>query len=214
MKDLKKIITCLIILGAFMSMTTANAQIVASSTSVSTLVKNDGMISSNASAVSSPYSISKDTVPSFYDYVVSYSSESKIGAFSMGSTVGKYGYIDLGCSFGFGDISYTDFRFGLGVSKRYIFDSGFMIVGKLYPYISYETYRVTELNEKGKEENKDKSKVSYGAAGCLAAGIKCWTTKKGNNAYLTIGYYVNAAEFETKDLIKLGSWQFGFSVGI
>ena len=87
---------------------------------------------------------------------------------------------------------------GLGLSKRYQIGDNLLIQGKIGPYAGYGS-----INEK--------DKFIYGANGSISAGVKLWDTKKGNSTFITVGYYIDAYEFETTDMFKNGSWAIGFT---
>lgn len=103
-------------------------------------------------------------------------------------------------------------RLGIGFAPRYA--AGPVVMGfHLYPYVSLLGYDEFEgLNKYDKATYKNKTKVSYGAAVDIMAGIKLWTTAKGTRGYLTGSYEVAAPEFKTKNAFKNGLWGVGISI--
>ena len=101
--------------------------------------------------------------------------------------------------------------FGIGLSPRYA-TGPFLMGFHLYPYVSFVGYDEAQLNDKNKVTYKNKTKVSYGAALDLMAGIKLWTTQKGTCVFLTGSYEVGAPEFKTEGAFKNGLWGIGITV--
>lgn len=102
---------------------------------------------------------------------------------------------------------------GFGLSPKYAY--GPILVGiHLYPYVNlYSKYEQTGTYEKtGKPKFEDKTKVGYGGALDLMAGLQLFTTKKGAKIYLTGSYHVDAFEFKTEGAFKNGMWGFGITV--
>lgn len=150
------------------------------------------------------------------DIGISYNSDSKVGGISFGSDLGKNGYMKYGFNAGFGDIDLYSGTFGIGLKKRYVMNDAFLIQGMIYPYIGYgsTSYKVLDsYSNYGTPiyETKTDNDFLYGAAANLSLGIKLWNTKKGNSTFLTVGYYISAPEFETKNMFDSGSWGIGFT---
>lgn len=101
---------------------------------------------------------------------------------------------------------------GIGFSPKYA--AGPIVLGfHLYPYASLSSFdEVDGYNKKGDLTYKNKTKVSYGAAIDLMAGLKLWTTQKGTGVYLTGSYEVAAPEFKTKNSFKNGMWGIGITL--
>lgn len=145
------------------------------------------------------------------DINVSYSSDAKIAGVSWLSDVSDYMYMGLGISADIDGFDTMSMNFGIGIGKRYLIGSSFLVQGKIGPYAGWSSYKEYEFNDNGKSVEKDKNKFNYGADANIAVGIKLWDTKKGNSTFLTVGYYLNSNEFDTKDLFKNGSWGIGFT---
>lgn len=119
-------------------------------------------------------------------------------------------------SMGFGDLSSYSITLGFGLKKRVVINDFLLVQGKIGPYIGYWGYEVEEFdkldrNGNPKYEKKNKWEITYGANASVSVGIKLWDTKKGNTTFLTVGYYISAPEFETKNMIDNGSWGLGFT---
>lgn len=104
------------------------------------------------------------------------------------------------------DITYGSCVFGYGAKQRFVYDA-FLLQVKVFPYIGL---LMTDYYE-GKDSKSDYD-FTYGAAGNVSVGLKAWTTSKGNDAFITIGYYIEAPEFKTKNMVKNGSWLFGLTL--
>lgn len=194
---MKKII--LTAVAAMALFATANAQTVISN-------NYDSPISSANPQTSNENSFVKGT-----DINVSYNSDSKIAGISWLTDVSDCVYMGLGAAADIDGFDTMSMNFGLGLGKRYLIGSSFLVQGKIGPYAGWTSYTVQEFNDKGKTVEKDKNKFNYGADASIAAGIKLWDTKKGNSTFITVGYYLNSNEFDTKDLFKNGSWGIGFT---
>lgn len=149
------------------------------------------------------------------DINVSYCSDTKFGSLSFMMDAGKSVYwgLDFGADIDGFDSYGTNFL--LGVGKRYLFSDMFLLQGKIGLFAGYSSYEATKISHDNhgntKETTESKSKFNYGANGNIALGIKLWDTKKGNSTFITVGYYITASEFETKDMFKNGSWGIGFT---
>ena len=101
---------------------------------------------------------------------------------------------------------------GFGLSPKYAF--GPILLGiHLYPYVNmYSFDEQTGFYEKtGNPKFENKTKVGYGGALDLMAGLHLFTTKKGTKIYLTGSYHVDAFEFKTEGAFKNGIWGFGIT---
>lgn len=127
---------------------------------------------------------------SITDYAVDLNFDSKIYGFSVGGD-------NVNFQMAFGEDIYSA-TLGFGFGGTHI-GNGYLIKGRLYPYAGYGSYG-------------DDSEFLYGAAANISLGVKVWTTKKGNSAYLTFGYQVIAPEFETSNMFDNGSWGVGLSI--
>ncbi len=127
---------------------------------------------------------------SITDYAVDLNFDSKIYGFSVGGD-------NVNFQMAFGEDIYSA-TLGIGFGGTHI-GNGYLIKGRLYPYAGYGSYG-------------DDSEFLYGAAANISLGVKVWTTKKGNSAYLTFGYQVIAPEFETSNMFDNGSWGVGLSI--
>lgn len=96
--------------------------------------------------------------------------------------------------------------FGYGAKQRFVYDA-FLFQIKAFPYIGLS---MTDYYE-GKESKSDYD-FTYGAAGNVSVGLKAWTTSKGNDAFITLGYYIEAPKFKTEKMMKNGSWLFGLTI--
>lgn len=155
---------------------------------------------------------SEGDVTSYSDLNVSYSSKNKNLSINMGSgSANSLLYWKMGYSYCFGDYSAYSGILGVGIHKRAIINDNFIFQGILYPYIGYQSYEVYKVNSKGNSSKEFKNEFTYGAAGNIAAGVKLWTTKKGTKAFLTVGYYILAPEFETEGMFDNGEWALGLT---
>lgn len=101
---------------------------------------------------------------------------------------------------------------GIGLSPKYTI--GPILIGAhLYPYVNlYSQYEIKGYYEKtGNPKGEDKTKVGYGGALDLMAGLKLFTTSGGTIIYLTGSYHVDAFEFKTKGAFKNGLWGIGLT---
>ena len=132
----------------------------------------------------------------------------------FGADSGKYGYLYLGGGFSSynGDSGYYDDMstgstiLGYGAKQRFRYGA-FLLQIIVFPYAGFAWMDYHE----GKE-NKTDYDFAYGAAGNISVGLKAWNTSKGNETFITIGYYVDAPEFKTQDMFKNGSWMFGLTI--
>lgn len=58
---------------------------------------------------------------------------------------------------------------------------------------------------------ESKEEFTYGLSASIGIGVKVWTTKKGNSAFLTFGYQISAPEFETSKMFDNGKFRAGIS---
>lgn len=133
------------------------------------------------------------------DYYVGWNGNSEILSLNLGGDPGKYGYFTFGMNYGFGDFSVYEGYIGFGLQKRYFIDNTFLIQAKLFPYIGYGSY----------EEESD---FLWGAIAQFDLGLKLFTTKKGNDCYVTVGYMISAPELETEGMFDNGSWRLGLTM--
>lgn len=180
----------------------ANAQVV--STDYNSVITDENPVEAK----------SEGDVTSYSDINASYSSKTKTLSWNIGQgAANSLLYWKLGFSYCFDDLSSYCGIFGLGIHKRAILNDLFIVQGVLYPYAGMQSYATYEYNSStGNASKKNKDKFTYGAAANIAAGIKLWTTKKGTRGFLTIGYYVNAFEFETEGMFDNGEWALGITL--
>jgi hypothetical protein len=138
------------------------------------------------------------------DYFVGWSDEAEVFSFRVGSqNSGSLGYFTLGMDFGFGDVSLYNYYLGYGIKKRYYMNDAFLIQAAVWPYAGLSSVTV---------DNESEYDFLYGISAQIEAGIKIFTTKKGNDFYLTIGYDMAAPEFETENVVENGTWQLGVTM--
>lgn len=103
---------------------------------------------------------------------------------------------------------------GLGLAPKYA--TGPLLVGvSLYPYVNlYNKTQYKGDSKYGVPMFEDKTKVGYGGALDITAGLKVYTTKKGHDIYVTGSYHVDAFEFKTDGAFKNGLWGVGISTTI
>ena len=127
------------------------------------------------------------------DYSVELDFDSKIYGIGIGSD-----NFSFGMSFGDG---YSGGILGGGFGDTYVKDN-FLLKGRLHPYLGI--FR-TDYGGESKEE------FTYGLSASIGIGVKVWTTKKGNSAFLTFGYQISAPEFETSKMFDNGKFGVGIS---
>lgn len=127
------------------------------------------------------------------DYSVELDFDSKIYGIGIGSD-----HYSFGMSFGDG---YCSNILGVGFGDTYVKDN-FLLKGRLHPYLGL---LITDYGGESKEE------FTYGLSASIGIGVKVWTTKKGNSAFLTFGYQVSAPEFETSKMFDNGKFGVGIS---
>lgn len=127
------------------------------------------------------------------DYSVELDFDSKIYGIGIGSD-----HYSFGMSFGDG---YYSGILGVGFGDTYVKDN-FLLKGRLHPYLGLLS---TDYGGESKEE------FTYGLSASIGIGVKVWTTKKGNSAFLTFGYQVSAPEFETSKMFDNGKFGVGIS---
>lgn len=165
-----------------------------------------------ATADESKKSETAKSYTSVSDYYVGWSDKSEIFSFNFGGSFDKYSDFTLGFNFGFGDFSVYECYFGFGLQKRYFIDNAFLIQAKLYPYVGYGSYEYETVNSKGKKITEDESEFLWGAMAQFDLGLKIFTTKKGNDCYVTVGYMICAPELETDGMFDNGSWRLGLTM--
>lgn len=144
---------------------------------------------------------SNDNANSFVkgtDLNVSYSSDAKLLGLTFASDIDDITYMGLSFSADIDGFDTYSSIFNLGLSKRYQIGESLLIQGKIGPYIGYGSVF-------------EEDKFYYGANGSISAGVKLWDTKKGNSTFITVGYYLDAYEFDTTDMFKNGCWGIGFT---
>lgn len=104
------------------------------------------------------------------------------------------------------NMTFVNVMFGYGAKQRFVYDA-FLFQIKAFPYIGL---LMTDYYKE--KESKSDYDFAYGAAGNVSVGLKAWTTSKGNDAFITLGYYVEAPKFKTKNMMKNGSWLFGLTI--
>lgn len=116
-----------------------------------------------------------------------------------------YQFVSHGTSNGF---------LGLGLAPKYA--TGPLLVGvSLYPYVNlYNKYQYKGDSKYGVPMFDEKTKIGYGGALDITAGLKVYTTKKGHDIYVTGSYHVDAFEFKTDGAFKNGLWGVGISTTI
>lgn len=170
------------------------------------------VISIDFNTTTTETSTSTDKDVSYTDYNASFSSESKTIGLRLG-----YGsessplYFTYSMALGYGDYSSYSTTVGVGVHQHYI-SNKFIIMGRIFPYLGYLSYKTPEVNDKGKVTKKDKDKFTYGAMANASIGYQLWTTKKDTRGFITVGYVISAPEFETEDMFKNGEWTLGVTV--
>ena len=177
------------------------------STPITNNIQNKEMESKDTSeTIKNNYNTSDYIKGNDYSINLSFNDPFELGL-GIGFDTGKYGYGYLGGNLAIFDnyeiSSISNFAIGFGGKQRFRTDA-FILTIKAFPYIGL-------LSTNYKEDKTDYD-FTYGATANISAGIKMWTTSKGNDAFITIGYCINAPEFETKDLLKNGLWQFGLTL--
>lgn len=135
------------------------------------------------------------------DHFVGWSDETEVFSYRMGGQ-GSLGYLTSGMDFGFGDVSLVNGYLGYGIKKRFYMNDVFLIQAAVWPYAGFSMITVDD-------ESESEYDFLYGISAQIEAGIKIFTTKKGNDLYLTIGYNITAPEFETENVVENGTWQIG-----
>lgn len=164
-------------------------------------MKAQNVITNNYDSPISSVNETKDNSNSFVkgtDFMASYSSKTKILGLTFNNDFNKYLYMGLSVNADIDGFDIYATFFNLGLSKRYQIGNNLLVQGKIGPYIGYGSVY-------------EDDKFYYGANGSVSFGVKLWDTKKGNSTFITLGYYIDAYEFETTDLIKNGSWGIGFT---
>lgn len=146
------------------------------------------------------------------DVFLSYSPDAKLYGIGFSQDINKYfmGYFDMvsNLKFGKNDSSTMLGTIGVGIKQRYCFNDMLMLNIKMFPYVGISGYDY--INEKRKEDFK--TELTYGARAEASIGFKLFTNKNGNDVYLTLGYMIGAAEFETADMFKTGMIKLGYSI--
>lgn len=147
----------------------------------------------------------------FMDFL--YQSESKVYGLNFGTDIGKYLLATMmfnsNLKFGSQDISTSSVVIGVGAKQRFVFNDMFLLQIEIYPYIGLSYYGQQKIV--GVMEAEDKTEFEYGAIGDIGAGLKLWTTPKGNSTFLTVGYMVSAGRFKTEGMFKYGSLKIGIT---
>lgn len=146
------------------------------------------------------------------DVFLAYAPDAKMYGIGFSQDINKYFvfHFDIvsNLKFGKNDLCNELGILGAGIKQRYCFNDMLMLCVKMYPYVGIGGY--DEFNEKGKKDFK--TEFTYGARAEASIGFKLFTNKKGNDAYLNIGYMIGAAEFETTDMFKTGMITLGYSI--
>ena len=161
--------------------------------------------SGNTPQTDSDKTVTTAATESYSDYHVGWSDKAEILSFRFGGGPKNGGYFTMGYDWGFGDISIFDLYIGYGLHKRVFFGDSFLIQGKIWPYLGFSM-----ISYEGETESE--YDFIYGASAQLEAGLKMYTTKKGNDLYLTVGYDITAPEFDTDGMIDNGTWQLGVTM--
>lgn len=148
------------------------------------------------------------------DVFLGYSPDAKIYGIGWNQDINKYFvfHFDICSNFKFKKEDYASTLgiIGAGVHQRYLFNDLLMIGANLYPYIGLSNADELDLtNPNGK---RNKTKFTYGARASLLVGFKLFTNKNGNDAFLSMGYTIGAAEFETDGIFKGGMITLGYSI--
>lgn len=164
----------------------------------------------SATATTSTVEQEKGFLNSGSDYLLVLRPKDKYYGFHYGGQMSQYIYMAFDAGAGFTKYNSTaTITFGLGLGSKYRFGP-ILLQGSLYPYIGGYSYEVPKDVDPTK--TKMKQKVAYGAQANLGAGYNIHTgKKKGGKTYLTVGYYMNAFEFETDGMVKNGTWMVGLT---
>lgn len=146
------------------------------------------------------------------DFFLEYLSDAKMYGLGYNIGINKYFvfHFDI-CSnlkFAHDNMHMTSYTMGLGLHQRFCFNDNFMLGVKAYPYAGFNLHDM--IDEKGKKAME--SEFIYGARAEASLGIKLFTNKNGNDAYLTVGYSLTAAEFKTEGMSDSGMIMLGYSI--
>ena len=132
--------------------------------------------------------------------------------FSFATDAGRYSFLYMGWAFSgydpdkkksYDNTSFGSCIMGYGAKHRVAFEP-FLLQVKMFPYIGLAMSSYYE----GKDQ-KESYDFTYGVSANASLGLKIFRTGKGNDLYITAGYYIDAPKFETKDMIENGAWGFG-----
>ena len=137
------------------------------------------------------------------DVSMAYGPKSKSLDLLLGVDLGKYAYIPFAWRQGMGDDSALAFLLGLGPKYRYMGDT-FMAFGSAYVYGGYKKVEYEIVNEHGKKEDKKQRDFSYGLGFDFKLGA-CVQKSSTGRMYVSVGYFMNAEEFEFEKIGKFGS---------
>ena len=137
--------------------------------------------------------------------------DQKLFGFSFLTDFSDFAYGGFGIQAGFGDYSSYLGNFSAGLGKRYVFSDAFLLQGKIGAYAGYSSYDYPSFSSSGKETTETKNEFAYGANANICAGLKLWTTKKGNSTFITVGNYGSAQDSKPKGMMDNGQWGIGFT---
>lgn len=139
----------------------------------------------------------------YYDINVGYGPKSKLIAIGLGADVGKYAYFAFVGNMGFSDALERLYVIGLGPKYRYAGES-FMAFGSAYVYGGYSAFDYDTYDDRGHTKTKTKRDFAYGLAFDFKLGACIKQNKRGERAYLTVGYQMKAGDFKFKKIGKFG----------
>ncbi len=148
------------------------------------------------------------------DVTFYYQSKSKVYGIGVGIDAYDYFAISWGIAsdlrFGKNETSSAFAYLGVGARYRTIISDVIMVGTRLYPYAGWIQTNQPKIIEIG-QEAKESNKFTYGAALEIQTGLKLFTNKNGTSHFLSVGYKLDASEFETRDIFKFGYFSIGIS---
>ncbi len=131
-----------------------------------------------------------------FDVSADWDKSNEILELGAGINLWQYGYAELDASYCFGDFKNTTGKVGLGLQKR-IVNGPLLLQAKVFPYV-------------GVVDNEFDTECIYGANAKFEAGISLLKIND-KSIYFTVGYKLDAIEFDTKRMFDNGDWCFGLT---
>jgi hypothetical protein len=148
------------------------------------------------------------------DYLFLLRPKDKVYGIHIGFLNNKYMYCGFDGIGSWADHGSDITVIGIGWGSKYK-QGPLLFQGNIYPYAGLMCYQDSSMDSNNKEKWKTKWKFTYGLQASLGFGFNIYTSKKSNNhTYLTIGYYMGAAEFKTDGMVKNGNWVVGLTTDL